>query len=220
MERGPVEVSVNVTFVEGSQNVLAVKPGAADDGRVVVLGGHYDTVPNVPGANDNGSGIASLLTIATEIADARYPFTIHFVAFGAEEIGLFGSKHYVAQLTDEEKRNTIAMMNFDALGSGPVTGALGSFNLTGRLAAYAEANGLQMERRATLTPGTNSDHAPFDEAGIPVVFFLGDDFSRIHTPEDQLQYVDPALLGTSAVLGIALLDMLAEEDGTQEPASQ
>ena len=45
--------------------MIADKPGTAGDGRVVVLGGHYDTVPNVPGANDNGSGIATLLTMAT-----------------------------------------------------------------------------------------------------------------------------------------------------------
>ena len=119
LEDGPVTATINLVYTEESRNVIADKQGTASDGRVVVLGGHYDTVPNVPGANDNGSGIATLLTIAREIADREFPFTVRFIAFGAEELGLHGSQHYVGQLSDEEVDSTVAMMNFDALGSGP-----------------------------------------------------------------------------------------------------
>ena len=63
VEDGPVTATISLVYTEESRNVIADKPGTADDGRVVVLGGHYDTVPSVPGANDNGSGIATLLTI-------------------------------------------------------------------------------------------------------------------------------------------------------------
>ena len=50
----------------------------------------------------------------------------------------------------------------------------------------------------------------FQQEGIPAVFFLADDFSRIHTPEDKLDFVQPELMGNSAALAIALLDSLAE----------
>ena len=57
MGQGEVEATVSVTFeTRDSQNVIADKPGSGGDGAVVVLGGHYDTVENVPGANDNGIG--------------------------------------------------------------------------------------------------------------------------------------------------------------------
>ena len=212
VETGPVTAAISLEYTEGSQNVIADKPGTAGDGRVVVLGGHYDTVPNVPGANDNGSGIATLLTIAREIADRKYPFTVRFIGFGAEELGLYGSEHYVGQLSEDEIDSTVAMLNFDALGSGPQTATLGTSSLQRMVEFHAEEQGIDIRIRYTMDWGS-SDHAPFHEAGIDHIFFLGEDFSRIHTPDDRLEFVETELLGSAAFLGMALLDMLAEEEG-------
>lgn len=211
MEDASVVAALDLVYTEHSQNVIADKPGASGQGRVVVLGGHYDTVSGVPGANDNGSGIAVLLTIAREIAEREYPFTVRFIAFGAEELGLFGSRRYVDRLSDGEIASTIAMLNFDALGSGLVTAAVGSPDLLHKVSEYADERGIDVAPRSAIVANINSDHAPFDEAGIPYVFFMGEDFSRIHTPDDTLEFVDAALLGTSAALGIALLDIIANE---------
>ena len=212
VEDGLVTAAISLEYTEESQNVIADKPGTADDGRVVVLGGHYDTVPEVPGANDNGSGIATLLTIAEEIADREYPFTVRFIVFGAEELGLHGSQHYVGQLSEDEIDSTVAMLNFDALGSGPQTATLGTSSLQRMVEFYAEEQGVDIRIRYTMDWGS-SDHAPFHEAGIDHIFFLGEDFSRIHTPDDKLEFVETELLGSAAFLGMALLDMLAEEEG-------
>ena len=209
MALGEVAATVSVIMETlESRNVIAEKPGTAESGGVVVLGGHYDTVPDVPGANDNGSGIATILTMAREISDRSYPFTLRFVAFGSEELGLLGSRHYVEALAEEERESVIAMLNFDALGTGDVTGVLGSLELTGKIVEIGEDKGLDVERRFRMEGG--SDHASFAEAGIPVVFFLADDFSRIHTPEDKLEFVRRELMGTSAALAVHLLDTLAE----------
>lgn len=212
VEDGPVTATIRLEYTEESRNVIADKPGTAGDGRVVVLGGHYDTVPNVPGANDNGSGIATLLTIAREIADREYPFTVRFIAFGAEELGLYGSNYYVDQLSDEEIDSTVAMLNFDALGSGPTLATLGTLSLQRFVEAHAEEQGIDIRIGYTMDWGS-SDHAAFHDAGIDHIFFLGEDFSRIHTPDDKLEYVETELLGNAAFLGMALLDMLAEDEG-------
>ena len=53
------------------------------------------TTPDTQGANDNGSGLSVVMTMAELTVDTDYPFTLKFVLFGAEEIGLFGSRHYV-----------------------------------------------------------------------------------------------------------------------------
>ena len=209
---GVVTATIRLEYTEESRNVIADKPGTAGDGRVVVLGGHYDTVPNVPGANDNGSGIATLLTIAREIADREYPFTVRFIAFGAEELGLYGSNYYVDQLSDEEIDSTVAMLNFDALGSGPRTATLGTLSLQRFVEEYAEEHGIDIRIRYTMDWGS-SDHAAFHDAGIDHIFFLGEDFSRIHTPDDKLEFVETELLGNAAFLGMALLDMLAADEG-------
>ncbi len=213
MGDGAVTANVSVVYeMRQTANVIAEKPGAAGDSRVIVLGGHLDTVPNVPGANDNGSGIATLLAIAKNVADSSYPFTVRFVPFGSEELGLLGSQHYVASLSNEEKTNVIAMLNFDALATGPVTGVLGDFGLARKVLDYASEHEIEVKRRLNLgLTGGSSDHASFKAVGIPVVFFLADDFSRIHTPEDTLEFAQPELMGTSAALAIGLLDLLAQE---------
>ena len=212
VEDGPVTATIRLEYTEESRNVIADKPGTAGDGRVVVLGGHYDTVPNVPGANDNGSGIATLLTIAREIAGREYPFTVRFIAFGAEELGLHGSNYYVDQLSEEESDSTVAMLNFDALGSGPQTATLGTLSLQRFVEKYAKAQGIDIRIRYTMDWGS-SDHAAFHDAGIDHIFFLGEDFSRIHTPDDKLEFVQTELLGNAAFLGMALLHMLAADEG-------
>ncbi len=208
---GTVTATISLEYTEESRNVIADKRGTADDNRVVVLGGHYDTVPNVPGANDNGSGIATLLTIAREIADREYPFTVRFIAFGAEELGLFGSDHYVEGLSEADISSTMAMLNFDALGTGPQTAMLGTPSLLKMMEEYAEQQDINTKMVFSFDWGA-SDHAPFDEAGIPHVVFLGEDFSRIHTPEDKLEFVQTELLGGAALLAIGLLNMFAEDD--------
>ena len=191
-----------------SQNVIAEKPGSA--GRVVVLGAHYDTVPDSPGANDNGSGLATVLTVASELAGESLPFTLRLVLFGAEEEGLHGSIFYVDRLPSEEQDRIMAMLNFDALGSGPVSAVLGHADLARRVTDNGEQQGITVERRLSIGPFT-SDHAPFENIGVPALFFLADDFSRINSPDDVIEFVEPRRMGEAAALAIGLLRSLAEE---------
>ena len=199
---GKVEVRVTVEAeVHDSRNLIAEKPGPGND--VVVLGGHYDTVPNISGANDNSSGTAVLLTIAQELSQEPLPFSVRFIAFGSEELGLLGSRHYVESLTSAERERIRAMFNFDAVGTGNI-GLLGSKELTGLAEKLAVARRID----ATVSPGLqggDSDHSSFADQGIPVLMFFGDDFSRIHTPADTLEAVSPKLLGSAATLALALL---------------
>ena len=211
MAEGDLQATVSVVLeTHETRNMIAEKRGSADDGGVVVLGGRYDTVPDVAGANDNGSGIATLLTIAGEVADRDYPFTLRFIPFGSEEVGLHGSRFYVRSLSDAELEAIVVMLNFDALATGDVTGVLGNFDLMGKIVDFGTAHGIKVERRFTPGAGTSSDHASFTEAGVPVIFFLADDYSRIHTKDDVLEFAQPELMGNSAALAIGLLDILAE----------
>ncbi len=200
MASGEVEATVSVLHtVSPSRNVVAEKPGTVEGSRVVVIGAHYDTVAGVEGANDNGSGVTTVVTIATQIASAEYPFTVRFVLFGSEELGLVGSSHYVDELSERERADTIAMLNFDVPGSGTTLEALGDEGL--RAAALASS--------WSAPPNVGSDHVPFAEAGIPVLIIVADDVSRIHTPDDRVEFVDPNLIGWAAEIAIALLDHLA-----------
>ena len=209
--QGNVEATVTVIIeVRDSRNVIAEKPGTDALGGVVVLGGHYDTVPDTQGANDNGSGIATMLTIAREVSETSFPFTLRFIAFGAEEVGLFGSRHYVDSLSASERDEIVAMLNFDALGEGPITAALGNDNLVAEVQEYGASIGVDVERRLGLGGGS-SDHAPFEAVGIPILFFIADELSRINSPLDTIEHVQAERLGVAAALGLGLLDALAEQ---------
>ena len=70
-----------------------------DPDNVVVVGAHLDSVPDGPGINDDGSGTATLLAQAQELARGRYKLRnkIRFAWWGAEENGLVGSTYYAAE---------------------------------------------------------------------------------------------------------------------------
>ncbi|MFQ6061309.1 MAG: M28 family peptidase, partial [Thermoplasmata archaeon] len=72
-------------------NIIATKPGK-NINQIVVIGAHYDTIDNTPGADDNGSGIAALLELARVLGKYSYSKTLVLVAFDMEEIGFAGSK--------------------------------------------------------------------------------------------------------------------------------
>jgi Zn-dependent M28 family amino/carboxypeptidase len=99
-------------------NLLATtKTGRID--RQVVVGAHLDSVQEGPGINDNGSGSASILEIALQMAelDTEPVNQVRFAFWGAEESGLIGSQFYVDSLTKRQVKNTAVNLNFDMVGS-------------------------------------------------------------------------------------------------------
>jgi Zn-dependent M28 family amino/carboxypeptidase len=123
MATGPVNMTLDLrTLVEQRQtfNVTAELKGTSPD-DVVMLGGHLDSVVGGPGINDNGSGSATILTVAQQMAKMPAPRnTIRFAWWGAEEEGLVGSTYYVNQLKQQspDELNRIATyLNFDMIGS-------------------------------------------------------------------------------------------------------
>jgi Zn-dependent M28 family amino/carboxypeptidase len=98
------------------QNVIAELPGVNDD-NVVMAGAHLDSVQAGPGINDNGSGSASLLELAQQMAKVEPQNTVRLAWWGAEESGLIGSREYVAGLSQEEKDRIALYLNFDMVAS-------------------------------------------------------------------------------------------------------
>ena len=185
-----------------SQNVIAEKKGPGES--VVVLGGHYDSVPGIAGANDNASGAAVLVTLARMLADVDLPFTIRIVLFGSEELGLLGSRFYVESLSENELENTKAMLNFDALGTGSGVSVFGDGDITALVSDIGDQVNVDVAVTLGLRGGS-SDFASFREAGVPYLMFFGDDVSRIHTERDTLEFVQAEMLGGAAAVAAALL---------------
>jgi Zn-dependent M28 family amino/carboxypeptidase len=160
-----VELAVDATSERRrTENVIAETSGGAG-AHIVMAGAHLDSVANGPGLNDNGSGVATLLEAAEEIGPQPPGARIRLAFWGAEELGLLGSRRYVRSLDDGERRRIAAYLNFDMVGSP-----------NGRPAVYSDGDRqlAQVLRRAAgrrlpgASTGGASDHAPFKSAGIPV----------------------------------------------------
>ncbi len=123
LSSGAVTADLNlqqtVTAVD-TFNVIADTPTGRTDNTVMV-GAHLDSVPEGPGINDNGSGSAAILEIALQLAaSGELENQVRFAWWGAEEVGLLGSTHYVDDLAanDEAELDEIATyLNFDMVAS-------------------------------------------------------------------------------------------------------
>jgi Zn-dependent M28 family amino/carboxypeptidase len=188
-------------------NVIA-ETGPPDADRVVMAGGHHDSVPQGPGLNDNGSGTVALLTIAEHVdADRLPPGTALRLGFwGAEEIGLVGSRRYVNRLGAEGRRRIVAYVNLDMVGSPDADPAV-----------YDTGNRVEAMLRRHLPPDApqerldgNSDHASFETYDIPTGgIFTGLD-DCYHEACDTVRNVDRAVLAQSTrAAEAALLDLAA-----------
>ena len=147
-----------------TENVIAETPGGSGD-RIVMAGGHLDSVAGGPGINDNGSGTATLIEAAEAIGPKPPGARVRLGFWAAEELGLLGSRRYVSSLDDAERDRIRAYLNVDMAGSpNPVAELYGD-------GAPGLARILRRTYRGRLgetLAGQASDHAPFKSAGIPV----------------------------------------------------
>ncbi len=206
-QRGTVRLRLLVDTINETRstvNVVATKRGGVRPEEIVVVGGHYDSVPGSPGANDNASGTAATLEAARVLAATPTPRTVQFVLFAAEELGLFGS----AAFANERRQGIVAMINSDMVGWGE---RLMVGNSTGPDAAIittavgvAQRLGIQVTR----TRATNSDHTSFERVGVPAIFLHRGVDPHYHRPTDVPSNVEARHLEETARLIVGLVQEL------------
>lgn len=164
-----------------TQNVLGYLEGSDSDSLILIMA-HYDHFGKMgealfPGANDNASGTAMLLSLAKHFSANKPKYNTVFIAFGGEELGLLGSKYFVENPLFNLSKVKF-LLNFDLAGTGDegiqvVNGSvykdqfdrLASINKTKQLLPQVKIRG----------SACNSDHCNFDEAGVPgfYIYTLG-----------------------------------------------
>lgn len=185
-------------------NVIA-RP-AANAHCEIIVGGHHDTVPDVPGATDNASGSATVIELARAFAADGLDAGLCFATFGAEESGLFGSEALVERLEEADDLPRF-YLNLDVTGTGDALDIIGDTSLQGIATRIAAAANIPVER-ATEPAGASSDHASFRQAGVPVIYIASNDYSMIHTPEDAVGIINQPLLEQAGDLAEAVIDEL------------
>lgn len=208
-----IHATTSVSLVsQQTMNVVARIPTTASQkmSGTIIIGAHYDhlgmggpgsgsrqidtrAVHN--GADDNASGVAAILALAQKISSnpELFPRDVVFIAFGAEEMGLLGSKYYVEHplvpLNDIQ-----VMLNFDMVGRMDslrelMAGGTGTF-----AGAEMLLNPLAQKHHVALGLSPEgygaSDHAAFYAADVPVLFFSTGAHDDYHTPNDDAQYIN------------------------------
>lgn len=208
-----------------SQNVIGVrKPKGIKNPDIVYVTSHYDSVPEAPGANDNASGTSTVLELARIMKNIPTDKEIRFITFGAEEIGLVGSRYYVSKLSGEEIKRSKANFNLDMVATSWENASQlyintpdGSANLIWELSKNAAANiGKDV---LALRKGGSSDHVPFHDAGIDSANFIwmepGTESLEpwYHTPYDTIEHISKDRLKTTGqIAGTAVYDLVEKEE--------
>ena len=186
----------NVRYQLMQYNVIASLSGTDYPDSVTIIGGHYDNILSsgdpfltVPGANDNASGVAATLELARVLRQNNYlpSGTIRFIAFGSEELGLFGSYDYAGKAMSSSMKIKM-MLNNDMIAYQPEseisswTVNIMDYENSGTLRAKAEKLCTKFTTLKFVTINTNnkySDSYPFSLNGFKSLFF----FSNITDPD-------------------------------------
>lgn len=200
-----------------SHNVVAVKKAHKnhDTGQILYVGSHHDSVPGSPGASDNASGVAVNLEIARVLSSQQTDTEVRFLTFGAEEIGLLGSYHYVSTLTKEEIDRSVGMFNFDMVGSKNA-GDMIMFTVDGERNVVTNTGASASSRVfKPLTYGKvgRSDHQPFHEGGIAAaVFSYAPLEPEYHQPTDTIDKISKEKMENMAKVVGAGVYQIARKD--------
>ncbi|CAM2827339.1 M28 family peptidase [Skermania piniformis] len=178
----PATLVLAATTTHTPTRNLIAQTDTGNTDNVVLVGAHLDSVPVGPGINDNGTGVAAVLETALQLGSAPpVQNAVRFVWWGAEELGLLGSRHYVDAMSEDELTKVALYLNFDMLGSpnygyfaydgddsdadGAPAGPPGSAGIERTLAGYLH------DRQHVEVAGTDfdgrSDYGPFMARGIP-----------------------------------------------------
>jgi hypothetical protein len=217
-----------------TENVVAILTGTDPSlkSETIVIGAHYDHLGlghygarerssegrAHPGADDNASGTAVVLDLARRLSElpAKPGRTIVFVAFSGEELGLYGSRHFVTHASFLS--STRAMINLDMVGRLrenrlTVFGARSGSTFGNIVSEVAQDLGLQVTQSDSVG---RSDHMSFYNKKIPVLHFFTGNHADYHRPSDTWEKLN--IEGMAKVSDLVLLSALRIANTKEAPA--
>jgi Iap family predicted aminopeptidase len=208
---GATPSDMSVEKYKNVENLVLRKSGASQE--TIVLGAHYDKVPEGCGAIDNWTGIVTLAHLYRSLRNAQLKKTILFIAFGKEEKGLVGSRAMAAAIDKDQVTQYCEMLNVDSLGLGPPQVA---DNMSSRkLGSFAADVAKQMKipfSHASIE-GASADSNSFIGKKIPAVTIHGLNnnwMSVLHSRNDQPAKINAGSVYLGYRLALAMVTRLDE----------
>lgn len=224
----PMTATTHVNTESGI--AVGIKRGATK--RIICVGAHIDSSdPEVPGADDDGSGAAVVMELARVFGHRQMQSTLVFCCFSGEEQGLEGSEYFVNNFSDLDSVSLMLQIDMadglevidldpDACGrSAPrwlVSAAVEEFHKLGyqHLRYPTHFFAINYSRGS----GAGSDHEPFLTRGIPAICLTTDVDDPIHTPADNIENFRPAGLKRSGDVMLRLTERF--DGGTPGPSTE
>ncbi|HXN20849.1 MAG TPA: M20/M25/M40 family metallo-hydrolase [Candidatus Binatus sp.] len=199
LQRGPVEVELNIANSIGDKptevyNTVAEIRGSEKPDEIVILGAHLDSWDLGEGTTDNGTGSMIVLEAARALQKLglRPKRTIRFLLFSGEEQGLVGSRTYVAAHKDELPKISAALIHDTGTGRVVSISLMRNYQdreVMDKVVAPLHSLGLLELTQRWMT---GSDHASFEEAGVPGFFCLQEPAQYFQTHHTQADTFDQA----------------------------
>ncbi len=214
------------TFGSGnsSQNVVAELKGTTYPEDIVIICAHYDSTSNqstelAPGADDNASGTAAVMEAARILAKHPLDFTVRFIAFSAEEQGLYGSRYYSAGAWAASER-IIGVINLDMIAYADnmpedldvIVNSQSRWLAEKAALAAMTYSGLSV-RKSVNASFVYSDHAPFWDRAYPALCGIEDESIKnpyYHKTTDTIDTLNFDFFESATATALAALSELAQ----------
>jgi photosystem II stability/assembly factor-like uncharacterized protein len=221
--------NADITSTSVWENVAAVLPGSGG-ADAVLLTAHYDSTSGdhelsmtwAPGADDNATGVSTLLAAARRMAGHVFASDVYFVFFSGEELGLFGSSHFAPEM-EFAGLSIRGVINVDSVGWTDNTGPDLNVITNGQslpLSAFYQSSATMYVPSVDSTRTRDdefllSDHGPFWRLGEPALLVIEDGISPyINSEKDTQEKLTPGFFTANAKTAVAAAASLAGPGGT------
>jgi len=183
-----VRLKIDALRAPGRSTTIIGKKQSQHTKRITLMA-HFDSTVNSPGAWDNASGMAALLTLVDILTELDLEIGLEFIAFGDHEYYAYSDIYYVEKY-GQQMKDILVAINFDGIGQ-----RLGSNNIA--IMTASEPLQLHVEQEVVKYPGVvwtepwpESNHSTFAWRGVPSIAFCTDGMRGIHhQPTDTLKWI-------------------------------
>jgi hypothetical protein len=202
-------------------NIVGTIPGIdSSSDEIYIICAHYDTVSGCPGADDDGSGTVAVMAAAYLMRQYAFQHTVKFVAFSGEEQGLWGSRYYAFEAS-ENNENIAGVLNLDMIGFAIYEDDDDIVKIYENdesvwITDYTidVANNYEPYIELEILPSGysyGSDHASFWQAGYNAIFYAEYNYNDYyHTSKDRIEFMNIPYALKISKLAIATLSELSE----------
>ena len=182
-------------FTERRAAVAANVIATYGKGKKLAYSAHIDTKPTTPGALDNGTGVATLLTLAEQLVETKLNHQLEFVLFNGEDYySMPGEMTFMAQSLNQPEEYEFAI-NVDGAGMQNSSTSYSLYECSEQLTAQLDAFSKAYPTVEKVEPWPMGDHMLFAGAGIPAAAITSTQIyllmeAVMHTPKDNLSIVD------------------------------